>query len=100
MQVGNDVGGPTGPGFVKKETCWLTNSPEMAQCIAGKCEGGHRHVHLISRARAAQTYPPKLVSAILKGIRRELRVRGELSALAQSSGPSPDTSNEQTDVEE
>ena len=34
-----------GIGFVKKETCWLTNSPEVAKCIKGKCEGGHRHVH-------------------------------------------------------
>lgn len=58
-----------GVGFIKKQTCWLTNSPEMAECISGKCKGGHRHVHLINgRARAAQTYPPKLVS-ILKGIR-------------------------------
>jgi hypothetical protein len=89
-----------GVGYVRKDTCWLTNSPEMAKCIEGKCEGGHRHVHLINgRARAAQTYPPKLVSAILDGIRRELRVRGELSTLAElTSGPSPDdTSNEQTE---
>jgi hypothetical protein len=89
-----------GVGYVRKDTCWLTNSPEMAKCIEGKCEGGHRHVHLINgRARAAQTYPPKLVSAILNGIRRELRVRGELSTLAElTSGPSPDdTSNEQTE---
>ena len=89
-----------GVGYVRKDTCWLTNSPEMAKCIEGKCEGGHRHVHLINgRARAAQTYPPKLVSAILDGIRRELRVRGELSTLAElTSGPSPDdTSNDQTE---
>ena len=53
----------------------------------------------MAEPRAAQTYPPKLVSAILDGIRRELRVRGELSTLAElTSGPSPDdTSNDQTE---
>ena len=84
-----------GIGYVKKETQWVTNSWEVAQAIEGKCEGGHRHVRLVNgRARYAQVYPPKLVSAILKGIRQELRNAGELSALAETvAGPSPDDTN-------
>ena len=73
-----------GLGYVRKETQWLINSPEVAKAIQGKCEGGHRHVHWINgRARAAQEYPPRLVSAILKGIENELRNLGELSELSE-----------------
>ena len=89
-----------GVGFVKKETQWVTNSEEVAKIIEGRCNGTHRHVHLINgRARHAQVYPPKLVSAILKGIRNELRKRGELNQLKESTaGPSPDgTNNEPTE---
>ena len=60
----------------------------------------HRHVQLINgRAKHAQVYPPKLVSAILRGLRQELRNAGELSALSELvAGPCPDhTSNEQTE---
>ena len=89
-----------GAGFVKKETRWVTNSPEVAKIIEGKCSGSHRHVHLVNgRARHAQVYPPKLVSAILKGIRNELRKAGELNELKEAtSGPSPDgISNDPTE---
>ena len=87
-----------GLGYVRKETQWVTNSPELAKTIEGKCDGSHRHVHLINgRARYAQVYPPKLVSAILRGIKRELRNLGELSMVAEmTGGPAPDgESNEQ-----
>ena len=83
-----------GEGSVKKETTWLTNSPILAQTLQGCCsnkEGKvwHRHVHLVDgRARAAQKYPPKLVHAILKAIRRQLECDGELHSL--SHGPVPD----------
>ena len=80
---------------MKKETQWVTNSEEVAKIIEGRCNGTHRHVHLINgRARHAQVYPPKLVSAILKGIRNELRKRGELNQLKENTaGPSPDGAN-------
>ena len=89
-----------GVGYVKKETQWVTNSEEVARIIEGKCNGMHRHVHLINgRARYAQVYPPKLVSAILKGIQNELRKQGELNQLKEdTAGPSPDgTDNEPTE---
>lgn len=89
-----------GVGHVRKETQYLTNSRELAKRLNKVCEGNHRHVHLINgRARQAQVYPPKLVKAILKGIKAELQNMGELSELsAMSSGPSPDdTSNDATE---
>ena len=89
-----------GVGHVRKETQYLTNSAELAKRLNQVCEGNHRHVHLINgRARQAQVYPPKLVKAILKGIKAELQNMGELSELsAMSSGPSPDdTSNDATE---
>ena len=89
-----------GVGFVRKETNWMTNSKRLAEAIEGNCDGTHRHVHLINgRARHAQVYPPRLVNAILKGIRQELRDMGELSALNELvAGPCPDgASNEPTE---
>jgi hypothetical protein len=61
-------------GYVKKETGWMTNSPELADALEGYCEcmseSGevpYRHVHLVGGlAAAAATYPPKLVKAILE----------------------------------
>ncbi|CAJ1387436.1 unnamed protein product, partial [Effrenium voratum] len=91
-----------GVGFVRKETCYVTNSAEMAnyKALEGRCEGSHRHVHLINgRAREAQVYPPKLVNAILRGIKKELMNAGEISELSSiTAGPSPDeTSSEPTE---
>jgi hypothetical protein len=89
-----------GIGYVRKQTMWLTNSKELAKTLEKKCSGMHRHVQLINgRAKHAQVYPPKLVSAILRGIRQELRNAGELSALSELvAGPCPDdTGNEQTE---
>ncbi|CAJ1332419.1 unnamed protein product [Effrenium voratum] len=89
-----------GVGLVRKETCYVTNSAEMAKALEGRCEGRHRHVHLINgRAREAQVYPPKLVNAILKGIKKELMNKGETSELSSiTAGPSPDkTSSEPTE---
>ena len=76
-----------GEGLVKKETCWVTNSPCIAQELDQVCTnvagtGGvgqptpqlwHRHVHLVNhRAHKARIYPPKLVAAILRGTREQL----------------------------
>ena len=70
-----------GVGFVRKETCYVTNSAEMAKALE------------------AQVYPPKLVNAILKGIKKELMNKGEISELSSiTAGPSPDeTSREPTE---
>ena len=83
-----------GKGFVRKETVFLTNSPELAKVLTGKCVGHHRHVHLMNgRARKAQVYPPRMVTAILRAVREELRLRGEFNELTSEVfgvGPSPD----------
>ena len=89
--IGEDA---TGVGYVRKETQFVTNSKILATLLEGHCEGGHRRVHLINgRAGFAQVYPPKLVKAILKAVKQELRNRNELNSVATSLdgvGPSPD----------
>ena len=40
-----------------------------------KCEGGHRHVHLMAgRARAAAHYPAKFCRSLCKVMKRQARV--------------------------
>ena len=60
--------------YIKKRTCWLTSSEELAKTLEKKCSGKHRHVELIGggRTAAAAKYPPKLVEAILKAVQRQL----------------------------
>ncbi len=82
-----------GVGYVRKETLWMTNSKILAEALGGQCAGEHRHVHLINgRARQAQVYPPRLVKAILAGVKKELKERGEVCELSElvGAGPSPD----------
>ena len=85
----------------KRYVGWRTNSEELANVLDGECDGSHRHVHLVNgRARSAQVYPPKLVAAILRGIKKELRSLGEINHFSEvvGSGPIPDgTGNEQTE---
>ena len=79
---------------MKKQTRWLTNSPVLAEALTGCCSNSlgktcHRHVHLIDgRAKGAQVYPPKLVRGILKAIRKQLEMDGEICSL--DAGPVPD----------
>eukprot|EP00972_Heterocapsa_arctica_P095582 14095721-Heterocapsa_arctica.AAC.1 len=81
-----------GEGLVRKETCYLTNSPAIAEQLTGKCtnltgaEEYHRHVHLVGgRAKNAEMYPPMLVEAILSGIVKQMQMDGEISNL--EAGP-------------
>ena len=69
--------------LVLKPTGFMTNSPEVARMLDRRCsnkEGTETHDHgsLIGggRARAAQGYPPQLCSAILKGLRNQLKADG------------------------
>lgn len=89
--------------YVRKETGYLTNSRCIAEELRAVCinvqEGRevHKHVHLIGggRAKAAQRYPPALVRAILRGLKKELRERRQISALEEKlTGPSPDDDTE------
>ncbi len=92
-----DRRGLQGTGYVKKMTRWVTNCWALAQLLEGVCEaesGGvwHRHIHLIGGiAKQAQVYPPKLVKAVLKGLRDQLRADGEISAFEEyAAGPTPE----------
>jgi hypothetical protein len=84
---------PPREGFVRKETGWLTNSPVLAKILEGGVDQcTHRHVHLIGGlAAAAAVYPPKLVSAVLQGIKEQMILDGHLSHLETfASGPVPE----------
>lgn len=93
-----DKRGLQGEGFVRKETGWVTNCPAIAEVLEGVCSNydgsrpWHRHIHLIGGlAKAAQVYPPKLVAAVLKALKRQLIEDGELNALDSfASGPYPE----------
>ena len=91
-----------GEGYVRKETWWMTSSPELAAILDGRCSNDkgltwHRHIHLINgRAKEARKYPPKLVEAILHGLRRQLEKDLHICGLdsAASAGPIPEDPRE------
>ena len=94
-----DRRGLQGTGFVRKETGWMTNHPGLAELLETECTnktgGAHanaRHIHLIGGiAQQAAKYPPQLVRAVLKCLKRELEERGELNAVdAYNAGPVPE----------
>ena len=63
-----------GEGLVRKATKIATNLPSIASAVGLQCEGGHRHVHLISgRAAAAAAYSPAFCQAIVTGIQVHLQ---------------------------
>ena len=58
-----------GEGLVMKPTMFMTNSIAIARRLMRRCQGGHRHVHLISgRAAKAAEYTPELCRAICQGL--------------------------------
>ena len=81
-------------------TGWITTSRCIADELARfQCRNrrggldraggapGHEHGHLISgRAKAAEVYPPRLVAAILSGLRRQLQEDGKMSVSALEPG--------------
>ena len=69
----------------KKPTRLLTSSTAIRDELCLRCDGGHRHVQLISgRPAAAQTYPPGLCEAIVRGVVTELLCRGERAQRGQA----------------
>ena len=70
-----------GEAPVRKTTRIATNAPEISDAMSARCEGGHRHVHLVSgRPKHAAVFPPGFCSAVIKGFemyqkRREAGVR-------------------------
>ena len=67
--------------LARKRTGWMSNCVELADAVGVRCpndrlppELRHKHVHLVNqRARPAEVYPPRLVSAILRAVRDRLR---------------------------
>ena len=58
----------------RKPTDFMVNSRAMAQRLAIRCQGGHRHQELISgRAKKAEEYPPALCKAMLDGLKQEMK---------------------------
>ena len=63
-----------GEGLVEKTTALLTNCPGLVETMSRRCEGGHRHVHLISgRAKAAQEYTQEFCESVTKGLALQIR---------------------------
>ena len=66
-----------GEAPVMKPTRYLTSSRSIQEKLCRRCEGGHRHVQLVSgRAAKAAVYPQELVDAILDGM--EVETMGSL----------------------
>ena len=63
------------PGLVRKRTRWVTNSRALAEVLDLYCTNElgkepRRHITLMgSLATLAAQYPPKLITAVLKGIK-------------------------------
>ena len=96
MKLPNDAGELL---HVRKETCWMTNSEEIAKELQGTCENVlqgrevHRHVHLVGagRAKAAQVYPKELCEAILRGLKKQMKRDKHISSIEEMiGGPVPD----------
>ena len=95
--VGRDA---SGEGRIRKPTYWMTNSPELAETLRGVCTNDlpgakrerHRHIHLVNgRAKMARIYPPALVRAVLRALKRQMKADGEYREVhLVNAGPSPD----------
>ena len=93
--AGRDV---FGEGYIRKPTCWMTNLPELAETLRGVCTndlpGGkherHRHIHLVNgRAKMARIYPPALVRAVLRALKRQMKADEYREVHSVKAGPSP-----------
>ena len=61
----------------QKSTGFLTNCEFLAQALSRKCRGHHDHAPPMGgRAEAAERYPPRLVSAILRALRASMIAAG------------------------
>ena len=68
-----------GPTLVRKPTGWLTHSMEVAEALDRRCSGGHRHCNIFSGGahtmRIIEPYPVRLVNAVLRALRHEVKKR-------------------------
>ena len=74
-----------GPALVRKPKGWMTNSMKVAKALDRTCSGGHRHGNIFSGGphtmRTTERYPVRLVNAVLKSLRQEVKRRYQLGAL-------------------
>ena len=70
-----DSEGNVGPAC--KATGFTTNDEYIAEAVNRHCFGGHDHIQLLrGRAKSCETYPPRLVAAILRALRQSIASRG------------------------
>jgi len=73
--------------FARKRTRWMSNCPEICDALQGLCDG-RKHEHIIlhhGRAKQTERYPPKLVHAVLRALRKYMVRQGMLGSL--EAGP-------------
>ena len=78
---GMTQGDEEGIAAVRKDTSFMTNSPEIAARLSNMCDGSHRHIRLegSSRTRRAQVYPEKLCEEIFAGLVAQMKKDGRLN---------------------
>ena len=82
-----------GVGLVAKPTGWMSNCSEVLDAVAVECSNRnkpaaqhHRHVQLIGgRASAAERYPPRLIKAILRGLRKHFQTPAKALAACSAA---------------
>ncbi|MDP7560817.1 MAG: hypothetical protein QF745_09785, partial [Planctomycetota bacterium] len=73
-------------GFIRKDTGWATNCPDIGSLLTKTCDGKHEHVSLENGVTArAAFYCIGLVRAVLRGLAKACR-RNEASQVALDFG--------------
>ena len=85
-----------GEMLVKKPTGFMTNAYAIARELEVKCNGLHKHVHLMNgRAKRAEVYPDELCYRILRGLLQQMRRDGRIQAgQIGAIGPEDEACNE------
>ena len=86
-----------GDRLAKKPTGWMSNCPEILDEICITCTNDtgigeyHQHSTFVGRdMRAAERYTPQLLQAILRGLKRYIQRRPDLTIGALDCGPHVD----------
>ena len=78
-------------GLVRHAICWMTNDVQLARALADQCNGGSGEwTREASSAggldQIGAIFPPKLVTSVLKVIKRKMLDQGVISAVELESG--------------
>ena len=89
-------GGVLAGSKFKKKTRWLTNSAAIASTLKKLCNSSSKDLTWKrtltfeeGKVKAKLKYPPRLVNAIVRGIRAQLILDGELKEIGHVGGPDP-----------